>query len=84
MDKWIMAEDQLPEECKNVLVYIERDAWGKRECYRKKEIAIGWHIGGRWHVDGCSGVIGLAWMPLPKPPRIRRKTDGKREKRYQN
>lgn len=70
MTVWISVKDRLPEATKNVLVYMERNAWrenGKR--YRKKEIGIGWQINGHWHVDGVSEVIAFYWMPLPKPPK---------------
>ena len=67
---WMHVKNALPEEGENVLVYIERSAWDDDgEYIRKKEIAIGWHIGGNWHVDGCSRVEGLCWMPLPEPPK---------------
>ena len=62
---WNFTTDKLPQEMKDVLVYIERNSW---KYGRKKEIAIGWHIGGKWHVDERSGVVCIAWMPLPKPP----------------
>ena len=71
MNKWTHVLDGLPPEMKNVLVYIERNALKGGKCIRKKEIAIGWHIGGSWHVDGCSGVVCMAWMPLPKKPTIK-------------
>lgn len=72
MSKWTLTSDSLPEECEDVLVFIERDAWRGNKRIRIKEIEIGWYCDGKWHCDGCSGVIGLAWMPLPKEPRIRK------------
>lgn len=70
MKEWTMVHDALPEEAKNVLVYVERDSWQKNgKLKRKKCVEIGWHIGGSWNVDGCSHVVGIAWMPLPKPPK---------------
>ena len=66
---WISVKDRVPEDGETVLVYIERAAWGDDGyAKRKKEIAIGWQIDGRWHVDGCMRVKGLYWMPLPGPP----------------
>lgn len=68
--EWIHCSESLPEECENVLGWIERDAWVDGNDYpiRKQEAAIGWHIKGRWHFDGYSGTTEcLAWMPLPEP-----------------
>lgn len=67
---WFSVKDRLPEQGKNVLVYIERNAYYRNgEIARKREIAIGWHIEGRWHVDGCSKVVGFYWQELPEPPK---------------
>lgn len=64
--RWIPVERELPEEGEDVLVYIERNAWDEDGFqFKKKCIDIGWHIDGRWHCDGCNGVVGIAWMPLP-------------------
>ena len=66
---WISVKDRLPEDGETVLVYIERAAWGDDGYAKlKNEIAIGWQIDKRWHVDGCTKVKGLHWMPLPEPP----------------
>ena len=67
---WTSVKDRLPGYGENVLVYIERDAWGDgNEPHRKKEIAIGYHVNGHWYVDGCNNVTGLYWMSLPKEPK---------------
>ena len=60
---WIPVNEQLPEETVNVLVYGEM-----KGRFRIKTIDIGWQVDGRWHIDGCSDVVGIAWMPLPEPP----------------
>lgn len=69
--RWIPVTERLPEKYTDVLIYYERNAWPDGADYpvRKREIGIGF-CGGpdRWHVDHCSGVDGLAWMPLPEPP----------------
>lgn len=66
---WISVKDKLPRDCERVIVYMERDAWDRKGKFRrKKDIEKGWQIDGVWHVDGCSRVLGLYWMPLPEPP----------------
>jgi len=69
-NKWIPVETALPEETVSVLVYAERNAYGDNGKYRKKVIDIGWQVDGKWHIDGCNGVVGIAWMSLPTPPNM--------------
>ena len=65
---WRDAVKDPPEEGENVLVFIERDAYGNRGHYRKKDIEKGWQIDGKWHCDGCMGVRAIAWQKLPDVP----------------
>lgn len=67
---WIPVETALPEETVSVLVYAERNAYDDKGQFRKKVIDIGWQVDGKWHIDGCSGVVGIAWMPMPTPPNM--------------
>ena len=66
--RWIPVETALPKEGVSVLVYAERNAYGDNGKYRKKVIDIGWQVDGHWHIDGCNGVVGIAWMQLPEKP----------------
>lgn len=68
--QWIPVETALPEEGVSVLVYAERNAYGDNGKYRKKVIDIGWQVDGHWHIDGCNGVVGIMWMPIPTPPNM--------------
>lgn len=65
--RWIPVSERLPEEAECVLVYAERNAYDDKGVFRKKVIDIGWQVDGRWHIDCCNGVDGIAWMPLPEP-----------------
>ena len=70
--RWIDPAGALPVEGVYVLLWLERDAWtdtGKP--IRKREFGVGWQYGGRFHVDGCTGVKVVGWMPLPDPPQER-------------
>ena len=68
MSEWVSVKDRMPEQGKDVLVYIERNAYRGSKITRKREIAIGWHIKGLWNVDGCSKVVVFYWQELPEPP----------------
>ncbi len=65
--RWIPCSERLPEEAEHVLVYAERNAYDDKGVFRKKVTDIGWQVDGMWHIDGCNGVDGIAWMPLPEP-----------------
>lgn len=67
--EWIFVDERLPECGETVLLYFERNAWDERgDMFRRRDMDMGFQYNGNWHVDGCSGVVGIAWMPRPKPP----------------
>ena len=70
--RWIPVSKRLPGETVKVLVYAERNAYDEKGQFKKEVIDIGWQVGGRWHIDGCNGVVGIAWMPLPEPYKAER------------
>ena len=74
--RWIPVRERLPEDGEYVLLYYERDAWIDNDCIRKKDIDKGWQIEGRWHVYGASGVVGIAWMPLPERCKVESEDEG--------
>lgn len=66
-NQWIPCSERLPKDGEDVIIYYERDAFNDEGVFRKKEIGVGWQVKRLWHVDGCLGVEGIAWMPLPEP-----------------
>ena len=66
---WISVADRLPPEFEKVLMFYSRNAWDDSgDRYRTTDFDAGWQCDGHWHVDGCSGVVCIAWMPIPDPP----------------
>lgn len=70
--EWIDANDRLPEEMVDVLVWFEYFRYGSYNCLFRT-YGIGDVFNGKWSgfVNGTSGWHQLkiiAWMPLPKPP----------------
>lgn len=59
--QWIPISKKTPEPYKQVLIYIERDAWVDGIDYpiRKTEVAIGLFVCGSCYVEGCSNVVPI-------------------------
>lgn len=71
--KWVDPSKQLPKEYTYVLCWYEYFRYGD---YNKmqKTYGIGFYGNGYWGGDVRGHKVKvLAWMPLPKPPRIRSK-----------
>ena len=68
MVEWISVDDSLPEECEDVLVCAEWENAGIGSVSKGKGVKIGWHVSGRWHIDGKCGVHVEYWMDIPKLP----------------
>ena len=68
--RWIPISEKAPEDCTDVLLYMERDSWvyGTDQPVRKTEVNIGFYCDGSFYVVGCSNVKAIAWMPLPEAP----------------
>ena len=66
MYKWINANDSLPKECEDVLVYAEWESVGIDGISKYEGVKIGWQIGGHWHIDGKRRVVGKYWMSIPE------------------
>lgn len=77
--QWISIEDELPEEYKNVLVFIK---FYKKD--RPNRVDMGCLVNQDWALVTTSVYLNLSnaingkvthWMPLPEPPNME-KADG--------
>ena len=66
MNKWIHAEDCLPEEGKKVLVYGEHAVYGVDKKHNKT-IETGKVRNGKWVVNFPISFRVISWMDLPIP-----------------
>lgn len=60
--RWIPVEERLPEEGKNVLIFVKcMNNWW--------HIEVDWRIGGCWFNNAETDWNKIThWMPLPEPP----------------
>lgn len=57
--KWISVNERLPEEDKDVLIYVPSKNGDSAHWVRD------YHINGKWIIHGYEPTH---WMPLPEPP----------------
>lgn len=61
--RWIPVEERLPEDGKNVLIFVRTmSMWWHME--------VDWHTGNSWHNNAETDWNKIThWMPLPEPPK---------------
>lgn len=64
--KWISVKDQLPDETRTVIIFVNATGW------QKSGVSFGWlHEDGDWVIeepDRFTNPSVTHWMPLPKGP----------------
>ena len=62
MPRWIPVEERLPEDGKNVIVFV-------RSCADWWTMDIDWCVNGHWVINADDEWHNIThWMPLPTPP----------------
>lgn len=68
---WVLPDEKLPPEGQDVLCWYEYFRFG--EYYRMYQtFGIGYQFNGNWGGEVAQGQKAkvLAWMPLPRPPKM--------------
>lgn len=68
---WVLTDEKLPPEGQDVLCWYEYFRFG--EYYRMYQtFGIGYQFNGNWGGEVAQGQKAkvLAWMPLPRPPKM--------------
>lgn len=65
---WISVKISLPEEQKDVIVWIHDDIGDSSVDY----VSSGWRIGDIWVVDDEPNYMVYAWQEFPKPGKARK------------
>lgn len=68
---WVLTDEKLPPEWQDVLCWYEYFRFGE---YNRmyQTFGIGYQFNGNWGGEVAQGQKAkvLAWMPLPKPPKM--------------
>ena len=69
--RWVLTDEKLPPDGQDVLCWYEYFRFG--EYYRMYQtFGIGYQFNGNWGGEVAQGQKAkvLAWMPLPRPPKM--------------
>lgn len=68
---WVFTDEKLPQEGQDVLCWYEYFRFGEY-CRMYQTFGIGYQFNGNWGGEVAQGQKAkvLAWMPLPKPPKM--------------
>lgn len=66
--RWIPVEERLPEDGKNVLIFVSTmSSWW--------HVEVDWRTGNSWHNNAETDWNKIThWMPLPEPPEVEHET----------
>lgn len=71
MVHWVLTDEKLPPEGQDVLCWYEYFRFGEYD-RMYQTFGIGYQFNGNWGGEVVQGQKAkvLAWMPLPKPPKM--------------